>query len=107
MLGIPHNKRNREQKRENKNFKNQKSCIVEYTVSDRLKFLFSVLCSLFLLLYGAPYYYEKCDQLYVESPLQGESGKLHYVIRSLLIGYGYQSSIGIEKIEENWSRDTS
>jgi len=30
----------------------QKSCIEEYTVSDRLKFLFSVLCSLFLLLCG-------------------------------------------------------
>ena len=32
----------------------QKSCVVEYTVSDRLKFLFSVLCSLFLLLCGVP-----------------------------------------------------
>ena len=29
----------------------QKSCIAEYTVSDRLKFLFSILC--FLLLCGA------------------------------------------------------
>jgi len=34
----------------------QKSCIVEYTVSDRLEFLFSILCSLFFLLCGAPYY---------------------------------------------------
>jgi len=33
----------------------QKSCIVEYTVSDRLKFSLFVLCSLFLLLCGVPY----------------------------------------------------
>jgi len=32
----------------------QKSCIEEYIVSDRLKFLFFVLCSLFLVLCGAP-----------------------------------------------------
>jgi len=31
----------------------QKSSIVTYTISDRLKFLFSVLCSVFLLLCGA------------------------------------------------------
>ena len=35
----------------------QKSCIVEYTVSGRLKFLFSILCSLFFLLCGALYKY--------------------------------------------------
>jgi len=35
----------------------QKSCIVEYTISDRLKFLFSVLYSLFLLLCGGPNYF--------------------------------------------------
>ena len=29
-------------------------CVLQYIISDRLKFLFSVLCSLFLLLYGAP-----------------------------------------------------
>jgi len=56
---APHNKRNREQRTENKNFK--KSCIVEYTVSDRLKFLFAVLCSLFFLLCRAPYYYRNFD----------------------------------------------
>ena len=51
-IGVPHNKRNREQRIRISTY--QKSCIMEYTVSDRLKFLFSVLCSSFLLLCGAP-----------------------------------------------------
>jgi len=48
------NKKNREQKVRISIY--QKSCIVEYTVSDRLIFLFSVLCSLFFLLCGDPYF---------------------------------------------------
>ena len=31
LRATPHNKRNREQRTENKNFNYQKSCIVEYT----------------------------------------------------------------------------
>jgi len=45
----------------------QKSCIVEYTVSDKLKFLFSVSYSLYLSLCAAPYivlYYEKLIRIY-------------------------------------------
>ena len=53
FLGTPHNKRNKEQRIRISTY--QKSYIVKYTVSDRLKFLFSILCSLFFLLRGAPY----------------------------------------------------
>ena len=44
--------RNREQRIRISTY--QKSCIIEYTVSDRLKFLFSVFRSLFFLLCGVP-----------------------------------------------------
>ena len=44
-VGIPHNKRNREQRIRISTY--QKLCIVEYIISDKLKFLFSVLCSFY------------------------------------------------------------
>ena len=42
FLGASHNKRNREQKIKFSIY--QKLCIPQYMISDRLKFLFSVLC---------------------------------------------------------------
>jgi len=49
--GAPYNKRNREQRIRISTY--QKSCGIH---SDRLKFLFSILCFLFLLLYGAHHF---------------------------------------------------
>jgi len=67
FLGASHNRRNRKQKIKNKGLHTikgienreqimristyQKLCIQQYMIFDRLKFLFSVLCSLFLLTY--------------------------------------------------------
>jgi len=51
-LRAPHNKRNKEQRIRISIY--QKLCIPQYMISDRLKFLFSVLCFLFLLLCEIP-----------------------------------------------------
>ena len=45
ILGAPHNKGNREQRIRISTY--QKLCILQYMISDRLKFLFSVLCSFY------------------------------------------------------------
>jgi len=56
-----------------------RNCVPQYVISDRLKFLFSVLCSLFFLLCGIPYKSMFITSLFVFFPqyqLQLESYKV-------------------------------